>query len=85
MDRVITDFVKALRNVNVQASPAETIDAVAAVDVVGYSNRELLKQSLSIVLSKTPEEKTQFDICFDNWTLNGYSSKRINETIFRHT
>ena len=49
MEKVLTDFVKALRNSNVRVSPAETLDAVSVVNTVGYDDKELLKKSLSIV------------------------------------
>ena len=67
MDRVLTDFVKALRNANIQVSPAETMDAVKVINAVGYSNKELLKQSLAIALPKTLEEKNEFYQCFDKF------------------
>ena len=67
MEKVLTDFVKALRNSNVRVSPAETIDAVSVVDTVGYEDKELLKRTLSIVLPKTPEEKEKFEECFDDF------------------
>ena len=67
MEKVLTDFVKALRNSNVRVSPAETIDAVSVVDAVGYDDKELLKKTLSIVLSKTPDEKDKFNVCFDDF------------------
>ena len=67
MDRVLTDFVKALRNADVRVSPAETMDAVSVINTIGYGDKNLLKRSLSIALPKTVEEKQQFDICFDNF------------------
>jgi uncharacterized protein with von Willebrand factor type A (vWA) domain len=67
MERVLTDFIKALRNANVRISPAETLDAMSVVNDVGYKDKELLKRTLSIVLPKTPEEKDKFDICFDSF------------------
>ena len=67
MEKVLTDFVKALRNSNVRVSPAETIDAVSVIDQVGLDDKELLKKSLSIVLSKTPNEKDKFNDCFDDF------------------
>ena len=67
MEKVLTDFVKALRNSNVRVSPAETIDAVSVIDSVGYEDKELLKRTLSIVLSKTPDEKVKFNACFDDF------------------
>tara|TARA_B100000953_G_scaffold147997_1_gene122584 strand:+ start:5837 stop:7171 length:1335 start_codon:yes stop_codon:yes gene_type:complete len=67
LDRVLTDFVKALRNADVRVSPAETMDAVSVINTIGYGDKNLLKRSLSITLPKTVEEKQQFDICFDNF------------------
>ena len=67
MEKVLTDFVKALRNSNVRVSPAETIDAVTVVNNVGYEDKELLKRTLSIVLPKTPDEKKKFEACFDDF------------------
>ena len=65
MDRVLTDFVKVLRNANVEVSPAETMDAISVIDAIGYSNKSLLKKSLAVALPKTLEEKQQFSKCFD--------------------
>ena len=45
MERVLTDFVKTLRNVNIRVSPAETLDATEVIEKVGYDNRELLKNT----------------------------------------
>ena len=42
MDRVLTDFVKVLRNANVEVSPAETMDAISVIDAIGYANKKLL-------------------------------------------
>jgi uncharacterized protein with von Willebrand factor type A (vWA) domain len=67
MERVLTDFVKALRNANVRVSPAETIDAMSVINDVGYDDKILLKRTLSIVLPKTPEEKQKFSECFDSF------------------
>ena len=67
MERVLTDFVKALRNANVRVSPAETLDAMSVINTIGYDNKDLLKTTLSIVLPKTPDEKVKFYECFDNF------------------
>ncbi len=67
MDRTLVDFVKVLRTAEINVSPAETLDAMQAMDIVGYSDRNFLKDSLSMVLSKTPEEKEAFNSCFDRY------------------
>ncbi len=67
MDRTLVDFIKALRTAEVKVSPAETLDAMHAMDIVGYQDRQFLKDSLSIVLSKNTDEKDAFNICFDHF------------------
>ncbi|MDG2061535.1 MAG: VWA domain-containing protein [SAR86 cluster bacterium] len=67
MDRVLTDFIKVLRNSNIQASPAETIDAIEVINNIGLEDKELLKRSLSLTLSKTPQEKDDFYKCFEDF------------------
>ena len=74
MDRTLVDFVKVLRTAEIKVSPAETLDAMQALDIVGYRDREFLKNSLSMVLAKNPEEKETFDSCFDRF----FSFKEIH-------
>jgi uncharacterized protein len=64
METMLTGFVRALRNAEVRVSPAETLDAVRATDLVGYDDRERLRQVLSATLAKSIEEKPIFDKCF---------------------
>lgn len=63
----LVDFVKALRAADVQVSPAETLDAMATLDLVGLEDKRFLKNSLAMVLSKTPEEKAAFEECFERF------------------
>ena len=67
MDRTLTHFIAALRNAEVRISPAETLDAMNAVELVGYRDRAFLKDSLSLVLPKTADEKETFDTTFDQF------------------
>ena len=63
----VVDFVKVLRNADIKVSPAETLDAMDTMHLVGLKNRAFLKTSLSMALSKTPEEKESFFQCFENF------------------
>ena len=63
----VVDFVKILRNADIKVSPAETLDAMDTMHLVGLKNRAFLKTSLSMALSKTPEEKEAFFQCFENF------------------
>ncbi|MEM6707330.1 MAG: VWA domain-containing protein [Pseudomonadota bacterium] len=65
MDRPLLRFIDALRMANVRVSTAEMLDAVAAVDVVGYRDRQRLRHTLRLVLPKTADEKLAFDECFE--------------------
>ena len=67
MDRTLANFIRALRNSEVRISTAETLDAFNTVELVGYTDREFLKQSLAVVLPKTIDEKETFDSCFDQF------------------
>ena len=67
MDRTLTRFIAALRNAEVRISPAETLDAMNALELVGFADREFLKNSLSLVLPKTPDEKDTFETTFDQF------------------
>lgn len=65
MDGPLIDFFRAARSAGLRISPAESIDASRAVQVVGWEDRARLRDTLSLVLAKTVEEKRQFDECFD--------------------
>ncbi len=53
----LVSFVKVLRTADIKVSPAETLDAMETLDIVGLEDREFLKNSLSLVLSKKPGRK----------------------------
>ena len=67
MDRTLTSFIAALRNAEVRVSPAETLDAMSAVEICGIRDRELLKNTLALVLPKTPDEKETFNATFEQF------------------
>jgi uncharacterized protein len=67
MDQLLTRFIRALRNADVRISTAETLDAFNALQLIGYGDRRLLKNSLALVLPKTLDEKAAFDACFDQF------------------
>lgn len=67
MDQLLTSFIRALRNADIRISTAETLDAFNTVRQVGYRDRQLLKNSLALVLPKTLDEKAAFDTCFDQF------------------
>jgi uncharacterized protein len=61
----LRQFLQAARSAGIRVSAAEGIDAARALQVVGYGDRTILKDALSLVLAKTPGEKDLFDECFE--------------------
>ena len=64
-ERVLTDFIRALRSADVRVSTGEAIDAARAVAVMGYGDRAALSHTLRCVLAKSPSEKAVHDRLFD--------------------
>ena len=50
-------FLQVARGAGLRVSAAEGIDAARAVDLVGFEDRTVLKDTLGLILAKTPEEK----------------------------
>lgn len=84
VDRTVVNFVKALRNAEVRVSPAETLDAMEVMRLVGMRDREILKHSLCLALAKTPEEKARFDVCFERFfTFAPFEGQRTKKRYFQ--
>ena len=74
MERALTNYIRALRAAGAAVSPAEAIDAARALTVVGYADRQTMKDTLSVVLAKTIEEKELHDGLFDLYFSRGSST-----------
>jgi uncharacterized protein len=57
-------FIEVSRGVGLRISAAESIDAMRTAAVVGYADRDVLHDSLSLVMAKSAEEKRLFSDCF---------------------
>jgi uncharacterized protein with von Willebrand factor type A (vWA) domain len=58
-------FLQVARGAGLRVSAAEGIDAARALDVIGFADRTMLKDTLGLLLAKTPEEKDAYDEVFD--------------------
>src|SRR5258705_9512601 len=58
-------FFRAARGAGVRLSPAESIDAMRAVSKIGFSDRDILRDTFLLTLAKTQEEKRALGDCFD--------------------
>ncbi len=58
-------FLQVARGAGLRVSAAEGIDAARAVDLVGFTDRGILKDTLGAVLAKTVDEKVLYDEAFE--------------------
>jgi len=67
VEQVLQNMIIALRNSGVRISVSESLDAMLAAMLMGYDDRQILKDSLSASLAKTQREKEIFEDCFDRF------------------
>jgi hypothetical protein len=67
MSEVLGDFIRALRAADVRVSTSESIDAGNVIDLVGFNERDTLRDALSQVLAKSDDEKQAFLETFDTF------------------
>jgi uncharacterized protein with von Willebrand factor type A (vWA) domain len=63
----IVGFIAAVRDAGVRVSPAESIEALRALEAVGYGDRAVVRDALGLVLAKSVEEKRLFEVCFERY------------------
>jgi len=71
MDRVLEKFILSLRRLGVRVSPSESMDAMGAIELLGYSDRAAVKSALSASLAKSETESRIFDWCFERFFEQG--------------
>lgn len=67
MDRVLSDFIQAVRGAEVRVSVAEALEAHEVVRLLGYGDRDALREGLGVTLAKTVDEKGRFFDTFDRY------------------
>jgi uncharacterized protein with von Willebrand factor type A (vWA) domain len=67
MQSSLLRFVEVLRSHGLPVSPAETLDAAAALEAVGYDRRDNLRHALAMSLAKSRDEEITFDYCFERF------------------
>lgn len=63
----LADFIRTLRRAELRISPAETLDSLAAAELVGYTDKGLLKDALAVTLAKSFAEQQTFDLVFEQF------------------
>ncbi|WP_439134920.1 vWA domain-containing protein [Pseudomaricurvus sp.] len=67
MQQVIGDFIHSLRHHGLPVSPAETLDALHAVRLIGFEHPEQLKSALGMTLAKNLPHRIQLEELFDQF------------------
>ena len=60
-------FLQVARGAGMRVSAAEGIDAARALDIVGFADRTVLKDTLGLLLAKTPDEKAAYEEVFETF------------------
>jgi uncharacterized protein len=66
MERTLTDFIRALRAAGAPVSSAEAIDAANTLALIGFDDRQRMKDAFGLVLAKS-EEKVIHDQMFETF------------------
>ena len=64
---MLVDFLRAARRAGIAVSVAESIEAFAAIDLLGYDDRTAVKDALRLVIAKSDEERERFEECFERF------------------
>ncbi len=79
MQASLLRFIDILRSHDLPVSPAETLDAAAALEIVGYARRSHLRDALALTLAKSARELETFHYCFDRFYDQQASDFRVEE------
>lgn len=60
-------FFVSARGAGLAISPAEAMDALRVVEVVGYADREALRHALGAVLAKSIPDKARYEAIFERY------------------
>ena len=65
MTKSLREFIWALRAAEVRVSVSEAIEAHQVAECVGFENKAVFRDALSLALAKTVDEKQRYFECFD--------------------
>lgn len=67
MQAELLRFMQLARQRGVRISPAESMDALSAAQLVGFESPRLLKETLAMTLAKSVDEEALCKSCFDQF------------------
>jgi uncharacterized protein with von Willebrand factor type A (vWA) domain len=79
--RFVADFIGALREAGLQVSPAESLDALKAIKLLGLESRETSKTVLALTLVKRQADQVIYEELFDLYFAGVGKAKAANEEL----
>jgi uncharacterized protein with von Willebrand factor type A (vWA) domain len=77
--RFVADFIGALREAGLQVSPAESLDALKAIKLLGLESRETSKTVLALTLVKRQADQVIYEELFDLYFAGVEKAKASNK------
>ena len=77
MQKMLGDFIHALRHAGLPISPAETLDALNTAKLLGFHDSQRLKSGLGITLAKSRIHLALFNATFDQFFFTHTKQRRI--------
>lgn len=80
MQQTLEDFYKVIRAAGVKVSPSDSIETSRTVTLIGYSNRNILKNAFQVSLAKSEAEQALVAECFEQFfNFNTFTATNKNE------
>lgn len=67
MQQTLEDFYKVVRAAGVSVSPSDSIETSRTVTLVGYANRQILKDAFQVSLAKSEAQQQLVSDCFEQF------------------
>ena len=77
--RFVANFIVALREAGLPVSPAESLDALKAIKLLGLENRETCKSVLALTLVKRQVDQAIYEELFDLYFASVNKAKETGE------
>lgn len=77
--RFVVNFIGALRDAGLEVSPAESLDALKAIKLLGLNHRETSKSVLALTLVKRQADQVIYDALFELYFASVGKAKEVHK------
>ncbi len=83
-DARLVELVEALRAEGVAVGTSELLDALAALDAVGWTEPAPFRAALSATLAKSPDDRHVFDLVFERFFFRATEAAALRHDVREH-